>query len=968
MNKILVIGAGPIIVGQACEFDYSGTQACKTLKEEKYNVVLLNSNPATIMTDYEIADSIYIEQINKDNLIKIILLEKPNFILPTMGGQTALNCIYEFMNSDFYFPKNNILGINKKTLINAESRNSFYNLIKKIGFKCPDSTIINNNYNNEIFYKIEFPCIIRPSFTLGGLGSGIAYNKKNFFLIIKNAFSFSNEITIDKSIIGWKEYELELLIDNYCNIIVICCIENLDPVGIHTGDSITITPSQTLSDKEYQNIRDCSFVILKTVGLRGGGANIQFAINPANGDVIIIEMNPRISRSSALASKATGYPIAKISTKLSIGYSLINLLNDITCSNLPASFEPSIDYIVLKFPKFNFEKFNNINYLNTVMKSIGEIMSLGSSFQESFIKAIYSITETEIIPSFIKGKYYNNYKFKIINKILIPNSKRIFYILDAFRLNFNIKLIFILSKIDPWFLYYIKEIIDYEKKFYYFKNTKKIIFKQIDSCSNEFVSPTSYLYSSNYFINEIRFTINKKILILGSGFNRIGQSIEFDYCCTKAAKLIKKIGFDSIIINCNPETVSTDYDVSSQLIFDPITNNYLNNLINNFKPILIICQLGGQLPLNYLRFNNNKNNNKILGINKINNNICGSKNKFNKLLKKIKINIFKNFFSKNINDLIFFSNIIKKPIILRPSYIIGGSNINIILNNFELIKYINNFKKKNIFIFLEKFLINAKEFDLDLLVEKGKIIKSFIIEHIENAGIHSGDSMMIYPTFSINKFTKKKIIFYISLICYKLKINGLINFQICFKKKIYIIECNPRSSRTIPFISKSSKFPMIYNYISIFLGYNIYYKEKINNFYYLKESILPTNKFKIGLLSPEMKSTGETMSIGLTIQECFKKSQNIKSEKVFINTKKIFKYIKYLKTIKNIKTNSFLKKIFFDLHICSYVSKKKKKTCFLSDKILNICNNYTYSTNLMIKLFLSSFNKNYSIIRKINNI
>ncbi|WP_433928092.1 carbamoyl-phosphate synthase large subunit [Candidatus Carsonella ruddii] len=967
-NKILVIGAGPIIIGQACEFDYSGTQACKTLKEENYKVILLNSNPATIMTDYEIADLIYIEQINKNNLIKIILKEKPDFILPTMGGQTALNCIFDFMNSNFDFPVDNILGINKKTLINAESRCSFYNLIKKIGFKCPDSTIINNTFKNNFSYKIEFPCIIRPSFTLGGLGSGIAYNKKNFFLILKNAFLFSNEITIDKSIIGWKEYELELLIDKYCNIIVICCIENLDPVGIHTGDSITLTPSQTLSDKEFQNIRDCSFIILKSVGLRGGGANIQFAINPINGDVIIIEMNPRISRSAALASKATGYPIAKISTKLSIGYNLINLLNDITCGNLPASFEPSIDYVVIKFPKFNFEKFKSINYLNTVMKSIGEIMSLGSSFQEAFIKAIYSITETENIPTFLKGKYFNNYKFKIIKKIINPNSKRIFYLLDAFRLNFNIKIIFLLSKIDPWFLYYIKEIIDYEKKFFKYKKKKKIIFKQIDSCSNEFVSPTSYLFSTNNFINEVRFTINKKILILGSGCNRIGQSIEFDYCCTKAAKFIKKIGIDSIIINCNPETVSTDYDVSSQLIFDPIIKLYLNNLINIFNPILIICQLGGQLPLNYLRYNYNKNINKILCINKICNNICGSKNKFNKLLKNIKLNLLKNFFSKNINDLIFFFNIIKKPIILRPSYIIGGSNINILNNNIELINYISFFKKKNIFIFLERFLINAKEFDLDLLVEKGIIIKKFIIEHIENAGIHSGDSMMIYPTFSIKKKIKKKIIYYISLICYKLKINGIINFQICLKNKIYIIECNPRGSRTIPFISKSSKFPIIYNYISIFLGYNIIFKKKNNNFYFLKESILPINKFKIGLLSPEMKSTGETMSIGLTIQECFKKSQNIISNQIFFNTKKIFKYIKYLKNIKKIKTNSFNKKILYDMHISAYVNKNKKNTCILSNKIKNLNNNYTYSTNSSIKLFLSSFNKNFFIIRKINNI
>ncbi|WMC19539.1 MAG: carbamoyl-phosphate synthase large subunit [Candidatus Carsonella ruddii] len=964
-NKILVIGAGPIIVGQACEFDYSGTQACKTLKKENFEIVLLNSNPATIMTDYELADIIYIDEINLKNLIKIIIKEKPDFILPTMGGQTALNCILELMNSNYYFPEKNILGINKKTLINAESRSSFYKLIKKNGLKCPDSIIIKSDFNLKTIKKIFFPCIIRPSFTLGGLGSGIVYNKKNFLSLVKNAFSFSNEITIDKSIIGWKEYELELLIDNNNNIIVICCIENIDPIGIHTGDSITITPSQTLSDKEYQNIRDCAFIILKSIGLRGGGANIQFAINPINGDMVIIEMNPRISRSSALASKATGYPIAKISTQLAIGYNLIDLVNDIT-NNIPASFEPSIDYVVLKFPKFNFEKFENLNFLNTVMQSIGEIMSLGKDFKESFIKGIYSITEYDILPSFIKGKNYLDYKIKIIKKILIPNSKRIFYILDAFRMNFSIKYIFILSKIDPWFLYYIKEIIDYEKKFFNIKNiNNNLSFKKIDSCSNEFVCSTSYLYSiAGNYNNEIRYSVNKKILIIGSGVNRIGQSLEFDYCCTKASKFIKKIGIDSIILNCNPETVSTDYDISSQLIFDPIIKKNIFYIIKYFKPILIISQLGGQTSLNTISY---KNYTKKLSINNLINNICNSKIKFNNFLKKEKLNIFKNFFLKNINDLIFFSNILKKPIIVRPSYIIGGTNIKILFNNIKLIKYISLFKKNKINIFIEKFLLNYKEFDLDLLTEKGKIILFFISEHIENAGIHSGDSMIIYPCFSINKFIKKKIYYYISIICYKLKINGIINFQICCKNKIYIIECNPRASRSIPFISKATKVPIIYNYISIFFGYSVFFKNNRNNFFFLKESILPINKFLIKKLSSEMKSTGEIMSFGLSIQECFIKSYYIIKKNIFFNTNNFFIYLKYLKKADKIYTNSFYKKVFFDLHISSYVTFKKKNKYILSNKFKKIFNKNVFTTYSMIKLFLSSLNKNYSIIRKINN-
>ncbi|XZR52669.1 MAG: carbamoyl-phosphate synthase large subunit [Candidatus Carsonella ruddii] len=963
-NKILVIGAGPIIVGQACEFDYSGTQACKTLKKENFEIILLNSNPATIMTDNELADIIYIDEINLKNLIKIIIKEKPNFILPTMGGQTALNCILELMNSNYYFPEKNILGINKKTLINAESRSSFYKLIKKNGLKCPDSVILKNNFNFNKIKKIFFPCIIRPSFTLGGLGSGIAYNKKKFLSLIKNAFSFSNEITIDKSIIGWKEYELELLIDNYNNIIVICCIENIDPIGIHTGDSITITPAQTLSDKEYQNIRDCSFTILKSIGLKGGGANIQFAINPINGDMVIIEMNPRISRSSALASKATGYPIAKISTKLAIGYNLINLVNDIS-NNIPAAFEPSIDYIVLKFPKFNFEKFNSVNFLNTVMQSIGEIMSLGKDFKESFIKGIYSITGKNVLPSFIKNKNYLDYKLKLIKKIIIPNSKRIFYILDAFRMNFSIKCVFILSKIDPWFLYYIKEIIDYEKKFFNFKNKNKLSFKKIDSCSNEFVCSTSYLYSiSGNNNNELRYSINKKILIIGSGVNKIGQSIEFDYCCTKASKFIKKIGIDSIILNCNPETVSTDYDISNQLIFDPIIEKNISNILNYFKPILIISQLGGQTSLNTINY---KNYTKKLSVNNFINNICNSKIKFNIFLKKEKLNIFKNFFLKNINDLIFFSNILKKPTILRPSYIIGGTNIKILFNNNNLIKYISLFKKYKINIFIEKFLLNYKEFDIDLLTEKGKIILFYISEHIENAGIHSGDSMIIFPCFSINKLIKKKIYYYISIICYKLKINGVINFQICCKKKIFIIECNPRASRSIPFISKATKTPLIYNYISIFFGYNVYFKKNRNNFYFLKESILPINKFLIKKLSSEMKSTGEIMNFGLSIQECFLKTHFVIKKSIFFNVSNFFIYLKYLKKIDKIYTNSFYKKIFFDLHISSYVTFKKKKKYILSNKFKKIFNKNTFTTYPMIRLFLSSLNKNYSIIRKINN-
>ncbi|AFP84294.1 carbamoyl phosphate synthase large subunit [Candidatus Carsonella ruddii] len=964
-KKILVIGAGPILVGQACEFDYSGSQSCKTLKEENFKVILLNSNPATIMTDYEIADTIYIEKINKNNLIKIVQIEKPDFILPTMGGQTALNCIFDFINSKYNFSEKKILGINKKILINAESRLVFSKLIGNLNLKCPDSIIIKSTSDIKKIDNVSYPCIIRPSFTLGGLGSGIAYNKNSLYFILKNAFLFSNEVSLDKSIIGWKEYELELLIDNYNNIIVICCIENIDPVGIHTGDSITITPAQTISDKEYQNMRDSSFIILKSVGLKGGGANIQFAINPINGDLIVIEMNPRISRSAALSSKATGYSIAKISTKLSIGYSLLKLFNNSKFINLPSGYEPCIDYIAIKIPKFNFEKYLELNFLNTIMKSIGEVLGIGFSFQEAFLKAIYSIFEINIIPSLIKNKFYNSYKNKLIKKIINPNSTRIFYILDLFRLNTNIKIIFCLSKIDPWFLFNIKNIIENEK-FYFHINNKKFYYKKIDSCSNEFEKNSLYYYSSkNLYFNELRYSIKKKIIIIGSGSNRIGQSIEFDYCCTKFSKLIKKIGIISTIINCNPETVSTDYDISNYLFFEPITNVYINNIINIIKPILIICQIGGQSPINYL-FNNKKINKIFFGFNK-NSILFGKKKFFNKLLFILKLNKIKNYNCINIKDLIFYFNIFNKTIITRLPNIIGGSLMKIIYNNKEFLNFINLNKLINIYI--EEFLFNSKELDIDILIENGKIILLNIIEHIENTGIHSGDSNMIFPNYSLSVKIIKKIFFIISIFCFKLNLNGIINFQICFKKKIYIIECNPRASRTIPFSSKSNKYPIIYNYVLILLGYNVCFINKKSNFYFIKSSIFPFNKFKISKLSPEMKSTGEEMNSGLSIQECFYKLFLLTNKIIFFNTKNIYIYIKYLKKINFLlKTNSFNKNINFDLHINSYVSKKKKDKYIISDKI-NVFNNKTsFSSKSIIIFFFSSFDKEFLLVRKLNKI
>ncbi|BAF35098.1 carbamoylphosphate synthase large subunit [Candidatus Carsonella ruddii PV] len=963
-KKILVIGAGPILVGQACEFDYSGSQSCKTLKEENFNVILLNSNPATIMTDYEIANTVYIEKINKNSLIKIVQIEKPDFILPTMGGQTALNCILDFINSEYNFPENKILGINKKILMNAESRLIFYKLINNLNLKCPDSVIIKIS-NLEEINNVNFPCIIRPSFTLGGLGSGIAYNNKSLNLILKNAFLFSNEVSLDKSIIGWKEFELELLIDNYNNIIVICCIENIDPVGIHTGDSITITPAQTISDKEYQNMRDSSFIILKSIGLKGGGANIQFAINPINGDLIVIEMNPRISRSAALSSKATGYPIAKISTKLSIGYSLLKIFNNSKYGKFISGYEPCIDYIAIKIPKFNFEKYLELNFLNTVMKSIGEVLGIGFSFQEAFLKAIYSVFENNKIPSFLKNKFYNLYKNKAIKKIINSNSTKIFNIIDLFRLNVNIKFIFCVSKIDPWFLFNIKKIIEEEKFFFNKIKNNNLNYKKIDLCSNEFEKPSLYYYSSkNLYFNELRYSIKKKIIIIGSGTNRIGQSIEFDYCCAKFSKLIKKIGLISTMINCNPETVSTDYDTSNYLFFEPITIFFINNIISFIKPILIICQIGGQSPINYL-IKNNKINKIFFGFDK-NNIFFGKKKKFNKVLYILKLNRIKNYNCININDLILYFNIFNKTIITRLPNIIGGALMKILCNNKEFLDFINFNNIVNIYI--ENFLLDFKELDLDVLVENGKIIVLSIVEHIESTGIHSGDSSMIFPSYSLSSKIIKKIFFIINIFCYKLKLNGIINFQICFKKKIYIIECNPRASRTVPFISKSNKYTLIYNYVLILLGYNICFIKKKSNFYFIKSSIFPLNKFKMFKLSPEMKSTGEEMNSGLSIQECFSKLFLLSDKTVFLNTKNTYIYIKYLKKINfKLKTNSFKKKINLDLHINSYVLKRKNNMYIISDK-LNILSNDMFSNKNTIIFFLSSFDKKFLLVRKLNKI
>ena len=950
ISSILIIGAGPIIIGQACEFDYSGAQACKALKEEGFRVILVNSNPATIMTDPLLADATYIEPIHWESVEKIIEKEKPDAILPTMGGQTALNTALT-LDKKGILKKHNVflIGANREAIDKAEDRQLFDETMQAIDLETPASGIAHSMEDAlQVQKEIGFPCIIRPSFTMGGTGGGIAYNITEFREICEKGLELSptNELLIDESLIGWKEYEMEVVRDSEDNCIIICSIENFDPMGIHTGDSITIAPAQTLTDKEFQVMRDASFKILREIGVDTGGSNVQFAVNPENGKMVVIEMNPRVSRSSALASKATGFPIAKVAALLSVGFTLDELKNDITGGLTPASFEPSIDYIVTKIPKFAFEKFPQASpKLTTQMKSVGEVMSIGSNFQESLQKALCSMEEGLDGLNSLKIENNNISDETLINELTIPGPKRLFYVADAIRQGWSLKKIYSLTKIDFWFLDQLGELINIEndllsKNFtdidsdflrglkkkgfsdkrigkllrstedeirsFRLKNKIKPVFRRVDTCAAEFATSTCYMYSTYDEECESNPSLNKKILVLGSGPNRIGQGIEFDYCCVHASLAMQEEGYESIMVNCNPETVSTDYDVSNRLYFEPITSEKILDIIDIEKPEGVVIQFGGQTPLK-LADTLSENGVKILGTNVDAIDRSEDRERFQELVTKLNLKQPSNATAININEALKKADNIGFPIVVRPSYVLGGRAMQLVNNIKELKKYLNeavevsNSKP----ILLDSYLTDAIEVDVDVVSDGINIEIGGILQHIEQAGIHSGDSACSLPPYSLSKEIQSVMTNQAVDIAKELKVIGLMNIQFAVKDdEVYIIEVNPRASRTVPFISKAIGNSLAKVASKAMIGMSLMdqkFSSKLpKNLFFVKEAVMPFDKFPHvdPILGPEMKSTGEVMGIGPNFGEAYAKAQKgankilRRTGSVFISVKKSDK--KYL--------------------------------------------------------------------------
>ncbi len=928
IKKILVIGAGPIIIGQACEFDYSGTQACKALKDEGFEVVLINSNPATIMTDPGVADKTYIEPITLPVLEEVIKKEKPNAILPTMGGQTALNLAISAEKAGLLKKyKIELIGAKSKAIENAEDRKKFRKNMSDIGLDLPKSIIINHFKDAaKCLKEIGLPAIIRPSFTLGGLGGGIAKNKKDFFRLVKTGMNESpqNQVLIEESLEGWKEFEMEVVRDKKDNCIIICSIENVDPMGIHTGDSITVAPALTLTDKEYQVMRNASIACLRKIGVETGGSNVQFAINPRNGRMVIIEMNPRVSRSSALASKATGFPIAKVAAKLAVGYTLDELKNEIT-KVTPASFEPTIDYVVTKIPRFTFEKFSDTKaMLGTSMRSVGEAMAIGRNFKESFQKALVSL-ETGLSGL---DNFFNYSRKDIIKNLKVNIPNRLLLIAEAFRKNISLDKIYKLSNVDPWFLSQIKDLVDEEKNikkkglpktYNGFNRIKSIgfsdkklskitgikeqivrskrvalkvlpVFKKVDTCAAEFKSFTPYMYSTyqrNFSLNtecESNPSNKKKIIILGGGPNRIGQGIEFDYCCCQASFSLKEAGFETIMVNCNPETVSTDYDTSDRLYFEPLVEEYVQNIILKEKSkgnlIGIIAQFGGQTPIKLAKFLH-ENELPILGTQYTSIDLAEDRDRFRDLLIKLNLKQAESGIANKFDQAIKISEQIGLPVVVRPSYVLGGRAMEIVHDKSQLKKFINEAFKASEQnpILIDKFIDHAMEVDVDAISDGKDVYVAGIMQHIEEAGVHSGDSACCLPPVSIKDNILKEIKIQTRKLALALKVKGLLNIQFAIKKdEIFVIEVNPRASRTVPFVSKANGIPLAKIASRIMAGEKLSkykLKYKTNKKFAVKEAVFPFNKFPDSdlLLGPEMKSTGEVMGFDDDFGMAIAKSQ-----------------------------------------------------------------------------------------------
>ena len=924
IKSILILGAGPIVIGQACEFDYSGVQACKALKEDNYRVILINSNPATIMTDPMLADATYIEPIRWETVAKIIETEKPDALLPTMGGQTALNCALD-LDRHGILEKYNVItiGANKEAINKAEDRELFNKAMKKIGLNTPKSGIARTlNEAFAIQKKIGFPCIIRPSFTMGGAGGGIAYNNVDFETICKRGLALSptNELLIDESLIGWKEFEMEVVRDKNDNCIIVCSIENIDPMGVHTGDSITVAPAMTLTDKEFQIMRDASIAVLREIGVETGGSNVQFGICPKTGRMVVIEMNPRVSRSSALASKATGFPIAKVAAKLAVGYTLDELRNEITGDLIPASFEPTIDYVVTKIPRFAFEKFPQASdRLTTQMKSVGEVMAIGRTFQESIQKALRSLETGATGFNSLIDQSSEDAKQQIIYQLEIPGPDRIFYLADAFRIGMNIEQVFNHSKIDPWFLYQIVDIVHQENnlkelsitnltKDYLFRlkqqgfgdtriaqllNVKeqqiknlrhemniKPVYKQIDTCAGEFEVSCFYMYSTYDQECEARVTNKNKIMVIGAGPNRIGQGIEFDYCCVHAILAAKDSGYETIMINCNPETVSTDYDISDRLYFEPITLENVVSIIEIENPTGIIVQYGGQTPLKLATLLTDLGF-PLIGTSADNIDKAENRERFQSVIKKLDLLQPHNTTASSIEEAVIKASNMQYPLIVRPSYVLGGRAMETVYNEEELRNYINRAIEvsNDSPVLLDSFLNRAIELDVDAISDGETVVIGAIMQHIEQAGVHSGDSSCSLPAYSVDKFMQDKIREQVKKLALKLNVIGLMNVQFAIQdNKIYIIEVNPRASRTVPFVSKCIGHSLAKIAAKVMFGQSLtkqnFTKEIKVPFFAVKGAVFPFNKFPQvdPILGPEMKSTGEVMGIGKTFAEAFSKA------------------------------------------------------------------------------------------------
>jgi carbamoyl-phosphate synthase large subunit len=917
IKKILVIGSGPIVIGQGCEFDYSGVQACKALKEEGYEVILVNSNPATIMTDPEFAHRTYIEPITPEVVEKIIIREKPDALLPTLGGQTALNTSMSLFKSGT-LEKHGVrmIGANAEAIDKGEDRHLFKEAMEKIGLDMPRSGIARTQEEaREVAAEIgTFPLIVRPAFTLGGQGGGIAYNKEEFEEIVHRGLDLSpvSEVLIDESLLGWKEFEMEVMRDCADNCVVICSIENLDPMGVHTGDSITVAPIQTLTDREYQIMRDASFAVIREIGVETGGSNIQFATCPKTGRMIVIEMNPRVSRSSALASKATGFPIAKIAAKLAVGYTLDELPNDIT-RETPASFEPTIDYVVTKIPRFTFEKFPTANaVLTTSMKSVGEAMSIGRTFKESMQKCLRSLETGRWGFGFDSKEPVNPTREEITRKLQIPNAERIFWLQTAFVNGWTLDEVFDATNIDPWFLRHLQQIAEEGKNLSTLdlKQAKKLGFSDrqiarskstsedevraerkaqgiiptyrlVDTCAAEFEAYTPYFYSTYGDENEARQSDKKKIIILGGGPNRIGQGIEFDYCCVHAAFALKELGYETIMVNSNPETVSTDYDTSDKLFFEPLTLEDVLNICDQEKPHGVIVQFGGQTPLN-LAADLERHGVPIIGTSPKSIEQAEDRKFFSALLDKLNLKQAEAGTATNEAEAIAIANRIGYPVLVRPSFVLGGRAMMIVYSDAELSRYMREAVTASPErpVLVDRFLDNATEIDVDCISDGETSVVGAIMQHIEQAGIHSGDSACVIPAFSLSENIKSEIERAAKDLARELNVRGLMNIQFAVKdEELYVIEVNPRASRTVPFVSKATGVSLAKLAAKIMVGEKLadmgYTQTIVPPHFSVKEAVFPWNRFP-GIdivLGPEMKSTGEVMGIDSDWGMAYAKSQ-----------------------------------------------------------------------------------------------